>query len=242
MCIINDIVNGIVIQTSCACLYKYLNRFNLLSLPRYGCHELNRNVKCNIIALKGSVLHVLLSRIYCITTNENWNIILYFISDYIVSINTNWICNIKMLFKSTYERLSNSILPCFWPFYQIKGDWEKSGRGENLVLRKCENRGNTADCATSPSLIVLLLANRQTGRDYIEVSQRQERKCISHKTWLGKVKDAFFSRKEEYMKTRCKYPVWLSVIVLLWTKFQKLKSTFAVTVMNLKRGDNLARS
>ena len=56
----------------------------------------------------------------------------------------------------------------------------------------CENRGNTADCATSPSLIVLLLANRQTGRDYIEVSQRQERKCISHKTRLGKVKDAFF--------------------------------------------------
>ena len=112
MCIINDIVNGIVIQTSCACLYKYLNRFNLLSLPRYGCHELNRNVKCNIIALKGSVLHVLLSRIYCITTNENWNIILYFISDYILSINTNWICNIKMLFKSTFDRLSNSNLPC----------------------------------------------------------------------------------------------------------------------------------
>ena len=103
------------------------------------------------------------------------------------------------------------ILHCFWPFYQIKEVWEKSGRGENLVLRKCENRGNTADCATSPSLIVLLLANRQTGRDYIEVSQRRERKCISHKTRLGKVKDAFFSRKEEYMKTRCKYPVWLSL-------------------------------
>ena len=71
MCIINDIVNGIVIQTSCACLYKYLNRFNLLSLPRYGCHELNRNVKCNIIALKGRVLHILPSRIYCNNTNEN---------------------------------------------------------------------------------------------------------------------------------------------------------------------------
>ena len=45
---------------------------------------------------------------------------------------------------------------------------------------------------------------------------------------------------KEYMKTRCKYPVWLSVIVLLWAKFQKLKSTFAATVMNLKRGDNPA--
>ena len=106
MCIINDIVNGIVIQTSCACLHKYLNRFNLLSLPRYGCHELNRNVKCNIIALKGSVLHILPSRIYCSTKNENWNII---IPDYIVSII---IRNTKMVFKSSFGRFSNSNLHC----------------------------------------------------------------------------------------------------------------------------------
>ena len=106
----------------------------------------------------------------------------------------------------------------FWPFYQIKGVWEKSGRGENLVLRKCENRGNTADCATSPSLIVLLLANRQTGRDYIEVSQRQERKCISHKTRLGKVKDAFFHEKRNIWRSDANIQSdcpWVVICVLL---------------------------
>ena len=121
----------------------------------------------------------------------------------------------KVWKQRKYSRLCHCNWFCsldfFW-FFFIFGFFWIFFFGENLVLRKCENRGNTADCATSsPSLIVLLLANRQTGRDYIEVSQRRERKCISHKTRLGKVKDAFFSRKEEYMKTRCKYPVLLSL-------------------------------